>query len=144
MCYRFVLTELGYLDKLKNVRTQYRISWSSDVYQNLSLRFYSFLRTEHFKDSVGECCGHGKFTDNQRTRHITQWWLSIKCIQIQNDSKYRAAILFVIEDVTYNICDQRFHEFEIKRQNPKARVVRKTLTEIGQLGRLDENKRLFV
>ena len=25
-----------------------------------------------------------------------------------------AVILFLIEDVTYNICDQRFHEFEIR------------------------------
>ena len=25
-----------------------------------------------------------------------------------------SVILFIIEDVTYNICDQRFHEFEIR------------------------------
>lgn len=29
-------------------------------------------------------------------------------------SRPRAVILFLIEDVTYNICDQRFHEFEIR------------------------------
>ena len=25
-----------------------------------------------------------------------------------------SVILFIIEDVTFNICDQRFHEFEIR------------------------------
>ncbi|XP_021962625.1 glutathione synthetase isoform X1 [Folsomia candida] len=55
-----------------------------------------------------------------------------------------SAILFVIEDVTYNICDQRFHEFEIQRQNAKVRVIRNTLTEIATIGKLDNEKRLFL
>lgn len=57
----------------------------------------------------------------------------------------KAVILFVIEDVTYNICDQKFHEFEIRRQNPDVFVVRKTLTEVAEQGVLDEvTKRLKV
>lgn len=52
--------------------------------------------------------------------------------------------MFVVEDVTYNVCDQKFHEFEIRRLNPECYVIRKTLTEIAKEGRLDENKRLFV
>lgn len=46
----------------------------------------------------------------------------------------RAAILFIVEDVSYNICDQRFHEFEIARQNPNVRVMRRNLTELGRGG----------
>ena len=57
----------------------------------------------------------------------------------------RAAILFIIEDVTYNICDQKFHEFEIRRQNPDVFVLRKTLTEVAERGSLDAaTKKLFV
>jgi glutathione synthase len=46
--------------------------------------------------------------------------------------------------VTYNICDQRFHEFEIRRQNPDAYVIRRTLTQIADSATLDADKRLFV
>ena len=56
-----------------------------------------------------------------------------------------AVIMFIIEDVTYNICDQKFHEFEIRRQNPDAFVIRKTLTEVSKEGRIEPNtKKLFV
>ena len=56
----------------------------------------------------------------------------------------QAAILFVIEDITYNICDQRFHEFEIRRTNPHIQVVRKTLTEIFKEGKLGPNMELII
>lgn len=52
--------------------------------------------------------------------------------------------MFVVEDVTFNVCDQKFHEFEIRRLDPECFVIRKTLTEIANEGRLDESKRLFV
>lgn len=53
-------------------------------------------------------------------------------------------IMFVIEDVTYNICDQRFHEFYIRETYPHIRVVRRNLTEIHALGKLGKNKELIV
>lgn len=56
----------------------------------------------------------------------------------------RAAILFVIEDITYNICDQRFHEFEIREKYPHIKVIRRTLTEIYNTGILGANKELIV
>lgn len=45
--------------------------------------------------------------------------------------KLEAVILFVVEDVTYNICDQRFHEFEIRHMNPEVKVIRRTLSQIA-------------
>lgn len=62
--------------------------------------------------------------------------------KIYDNSK--AVILFVIEDITYNICDQRFHEFEIRRLNPNVKVIRRTLTEIGKKGSLSSKKELIV
>nr|UNN25574.1 glutathione synthetase [Diaphanosoma celebensis] len=60
-------------------------------------------------------------------------------------NRANAAILFVIEEVTYNICDQRFHEFEIRRQNPNVRVIRRNLTELGRgAAQLGPNKELIV
>lgn len=57
----------------------------------------------------------------------------------------RAVILFIVEDCTYNICDQRFHEFEIRKQNPNVRVIRRNLTQLGRKGALlDSEKRLVV
>ncbi|VEN58030.1 unnamed protein product [Callosobruchus maculatus] len=55
-----------------------------------------------------------------------------------------AVILFIIEDVTYNICDQRFHEFEIRRLNPHARVIRRNLTQIAERASLSKDKELIV
>lgn len=55
-----------------------------------------------------------------------------------------AAILFVIEDVSYNICDQRFHEFYIREKHPNIKVIRKTLTEIYNEGKLGPNKELIL
>ena len=67
----------------------------------------------------------------------------LECHKIYGEQK--AAILFIIEDVTYNICDQRFHEFEIRHQNPDVFVLRKTLTEVFEQGSLEETTRkLFV
>ncbi|XP_019696426.1 glutathione synthetase [Harpegnathos saltator] len=56
----------------------------------------------------------------------------------------KAIILFVIEDITYNICDQRFHEFEIRRQNPRVSVIRRNLTELAATARLGANMELLV
>lgn len=55
-----------------------------------------------------------------------------------------AAILFVIEDITYNICDQRFHEFYIRENYPAIKVIRKTLTEIHQEASLGPKNELIV
>lgn len=52
--------------------------------------------------------------------------------------------MFVVEDVTYNICDQRFHEFEIKHQNPAVIVIRRTLTQIANTAKLSEKQELIM
>jgi len=62
--------------------------------------------------------------------------------KLYNDPK--GVILFVVEDVTYNICDQRFHEFEIRRQNPAVFVIRRTLTQIANTAKLSEKQELII
>ena len=47
----------------------------------------------------------------------------------------------MVEDVTYNICDQKFHEFEIRRQCPEVFVIRKTLTDLAKRGYLTKVRR---
>ena len=56
-------------------------------------------------------------------------------------SEPQSVILFLVEDVTYNICDQKFHEFEIRRQCPEVFVIRKTLTDLASRGSLTEVRR---
>jgi hypothetical protein len=46
--------------------------------------------------------------------------------------------------VTYNICDQKFHEFEVRRQNSDVAVLRKTLTEMADHATLDKDKRMWI
>lgn len=56
----------------------------------------------------------------------------------------KAVILFIVEDVTYNICDQRFHEFKIHELNPHVKVIRRTLTQVGDNGSLNPNNELIM
>ncbi len=53
-------------------------------------------------------------------------------------------ILFIVEDKTFNIADQRLMEFCIKKNHPGVKVIRRTLTEINDRGSLDGKKKLFI
>ncbi|XP_075985778.1 glutathione synthetase-like isoform X1 [Anticarsia gemmatalis] len=55
-----------------------------------------------------------------------------------------AVVLFVVEEVSYNICDQRFHEFEISEKRPDIMIHRKTLTEINEETELNDKKQLVI
>jgi len=59
-------------------------------------------------------------------------------------NKPNSAIMFLVEDVTYNICDQKFHEFEIRRQCPDVFVIRKTLTEMADRAEMKQDKSLWI
>eukprot|EP00092_Neocalanus_flemingeri_P069964 GFUD01085827.1.p1 GENE.GFUD01085827.1~~GFUD01085827.1.p1 ORF type:complete len:481 (+),score=152.43 GFUD01085827.1:71-1513(+) len=59
-------------------------------------------------------------------------------------NKPKSAILFLVEDVTYNVCDQKFHEFEIRKQCPEVFVIRKTLTELANRAQLNQDKSLWI
>ncbi|XP_064539766.1 glutathione synthetase isoform X2 [Drosophila montana] len=59
-------------------------------------------------------------------------------------AKPQAVILFIIEDVSYNICDQRFHEFYIRENYPHIKVLRRTLTEVHREGKLGQHKELLL
>ncbi|XP_057340725.1 glutathione synthetase-like [Microplitis mediator] len=56
----------------------------------------------------------------------------------------RAIILFVVEEFSTNICDQRGHEFEIKRRNPDVKVVRRTLKQLTSEAKLGSKKELIL
>ncbi|XP_034653280.1 glutathione synthetase-like isoform X2 [Drosophila subobscura] len=59
-------------------------------------------------------------------------------------AKPQSVILFIIEDVSYNICDQRFHEFYIRETYPHIKVLRRTLTDVHREGKLGLNKELLL
>lgn len=56
----------------------------------------------------------------------------------------KAIILFIVEETTYNICDQRFHEFEIRRLQPNLKVIRRTLTQIADNASLNPHNELIM
>ncbi|XP_041976700.1 glutathione synthetase-like isoform X2 [Aricia agestis] len=55
-----------------------------------------------------------------------------------------SVVLFVVEEVSYNICDQRFHEFHIAETRPDIMIYRKTLGEIYEETELNEKKQLIL
>lgn len=57
---------------------------------------------------------------------------------------YRAVILFIVENITYNICDQRFHEFEISKINPYIKIIRRSLKDLVSEAKLGSNKQLIM
>lgn len=59
-------------------------------------------------------------------------------------AKPNSVILFIIEDISYNICDQRFHEFYIRETYPHIKVLRRTLTQVHREGKLGQNKELLL
>ncbi|XP_021962634.1 glutathione synthetase isoform X2 [Folsomia candida] len=111
------------------------ISSSFGALSNVLVDLHRFVLTE-----LGHLTELRNLPDNNALEGLCGGMLSAWKVYNQPMS----AILFVIEDVTYNICDQRFHEFEIQRQNAKVRVIRNTLTEIATIGKLDNEKRLFL
>lgn len=56
----------------------------------------------------------------------------------------KSVIMFLIEDVTYNICDQRFHEFKIREMCPQVKVIRRTLTDMADRASLGPKKQLLM
>lgn len=56
-----------------------------------------------------------------------------------------AIILFIVENVTYNISDQRLYEFQIRQICPKIKIVRRSLISLASEGvKLGPNKELIV
>ncbi|XP_020287791.1 glutathione synthetase-like isoform X2 [Pseudomyrmex gracilis] len=56
-----------------------------------------------------------------------------------------AVIMFIVEDVTYNISDQRLLEFQIRQLHPNIRIIRRSLTSLASEEiRLGSNKELIV
>lgn len=53
-------------------------------------------------------------------------------------------ILFVVEEITYNICDQRVIEHAIHDINPQIKVIRRTFNQLINQAQLRANKELFV
>ncbi|KAJ6638096.1 Glutathione synthetase, chloroplastic [Pseudolycoriella hygida] len=106
----YVLQELGYGDKLVNIKKL-----------NLTA---TLLQLPPNKALSGLC-----------DAMVEAWNLQ---------ANREAAILFIVENVTYNICDQRFHEFYIRREYPHVKVLRKTLTEVHSFGKLGPKKELIV
>lgn len=63
--------------------------------------------------------------------------------ELYNDMN--AIILFIVEDVTYNISDQRFHEFQVRQLCPKIKIIRRSLTNLtSEEIKLGPNKELIV
>ncbi|XP_015126717.1 glutathione synthetase [Diachasma alloeum] len=55
-----------------------------------------------------------------------------------------AVILFVVEEITYNISDQKALEIAIRQKNPKIRVIRKSFRYLIDNAQLRPNKELIV
>ncbi|XP_057654245.1 glutathione synthetase-like isoform X2 [Diorhabda carinulata] len=55
-----------------------------------------------------------------------------------------AVILILVEDITYNISDQKFHEYTLKEMNPSIRIIRRNLTQIYYNGELNEENELII
>jgi glutathione synthase len=55
-----------------------------------------------------------------------------------------AVILFVVEDRTVNLCDQRGHDFAISKIRPDIKVLRRTWNELHSCVSVDENRRLLI
>ena len=61
-----------------------------------------------------------------------------------NIENFRSVIMFVVEDVTYNVYDQRVIEFKVREFNQEIMVIRKTFEDLLTESQLGPNKELLV
>lgn len=122
------MTELGHADKLKDVCDQINKQTCRIRVIHMVLFTLSCLQKQL------------QLPENRALSGLCQGMVEAWKLQGSNN----AGILFVIEDVTYNICDQRFHEFEIRSKYPQIKVIRKTLTEIHDEGKLGAANELIM
>ncbi|KAH8396104.1 hypothetical protein KR222_003470 [Zaprionus bogoriensis] len=113
----FVLRELGHAEKLTHVSSN-----NDSLSLSLMLPFPAQMPKNEALE--GLCDGMVKAWDIYGKRN--------------------AVILFIIEDVSYNICDQRFHEFYIRETYPHIKVLRRTLTDVHREGKLGQQKELLL
>jgi len=59
-------------------------------------------------------------------------------------NRFSSVILVIVENKPMNICDQRFHQFEIARQRPEVKVIVKTLTQMSNEAKLSDSKGLLM
>ena len=55
-----------------------------------------------------------------------------------------AVILFIVEERTINLCDQRGHDLAISKIRPDIKVLRRTWMELHSCMTIDENRRLLI
>ncbi|CAH0551185.1 unnamed protein product [Brassicogethes aeneus] len=112
------------------------------LFKNFKKNWCSLYHSS-FKNGIEnpECCaGLEDLPDNNALQGLCQGLIDAWKIY----GKLEAVILFVVEDITYNICDQRFHEFEIRNLNPEVKVIRRSLTQIADKGSLSSENELIV
>lgn len=57
---------------------------------------------------------------------------------------FRSVILFVTEDRTVNIADQRYVEFQVQILNPNIKIIRKSMTALITNAKLNPDRELLV
>uniref|UniRef100_A0A1B6KF67 Glutathione synthetase n=1 Tax=Graphocephala atropunctata TaxID=36148 RepID=A0A1B6KF67_9HEMI len=121
-----------------NIIKQVEVNTIASSFAGISTRLFPFYRY------VLQELGHPEMLENLPENKALQGLCNGMLEAWTIFGKKDAIILFVIEHVTYNICDQRFHEYEIKKTNPEVKVVRRNLTEISNSAKLGPNKELIL
>lgn len=88
--------------------------------------------------------GLGHLAEHVPENHSKEGLAWVLCEGWRIYGKLEAAILFVVEDVTFNIGDQKAQELEVKRQCPGVGVLRRTISEIARKGFLNQDKCLML
>ncbi|EFA06494.1 Glutathione synthetase-like Protein [Tribolium castaneum] len=121
-------------DKIKQVEINTIASSFAGIGTNITV-FHRYILQE---------LGHSEMLKNLPENNALEGLCSgmIEAWKIYGNPK--AVIMFLIEDITYNICDQRFHEFKIREMCPQVRVIRRTLTDMADRASLGPKKQLLI
>ncbi|XP_072168975.1 glutathione synthetase-like [Diadema setosum] len=66
----------------------------------------------------------------------------VKAVQLYGQPE--AVIVFIVQADENNIIDQRQLEYAVRECDPRVKVIRRTLTDMGQRAELREDRRLFI
>lgn len=119
---------------LKQVEMNTIASSMAGLTSRVELAHRFILRTMQLEDHLENLPKNSCLTD--LARGLVEAW---KIFNVE-----RSVILFVVEEVTINICDQRLLELEISRLNRQTKVVRRSFSQLINEARLGPNMELIV
>jgi len=98
-------------------------------------RLHQYLIKRYFPRDVSYNLPENKADINFPSAFIRAW---------ESYGNPNAVILYVVEDRTVNLCDQRGHDFTVADARPDIQIIRRSFTQLHECASVDNDRRLLI